>query len=752
MINTIKGVSLGRLEPQDIDEIIADLRFTEKGGKIIFVVDAADITDYCYPLGLDSLNSTDNNSHQSMMYQQIALNDLFFRWPDYFVPIIIDEYYGELWELKREIVTRLDKKQEILNYIEEITSGINVETDIQQLINDDYPKLASFKIGLMNKGYNALYRLATQSNIQFEQKDSNKVTESIKQLRTDKNWIKNLDKLVIDVYKQFDKVSKSEEHRFATIRDSNAIIMTQALNNLGFTDLRFCYLSTQRKSERLFDKSYVLSKSCNYRSANHLFALTLSKKQIRKAISIEQTIDSLESLKRTLSENGYAYHDYFLPKDIKAIIDKYLEDYENWGVLAGDDLTEFQAAYNQMLGLKYFGNDTKALTSRLIEFFQGTKTTQLKKRAQHDQGEIMFLIDRYQEILEFFSKADMDQNQGMDPVEGKNQILPICFPLNLSKEPFQELLSAIVKVILDDGKKWNDIKKNVISYVKEATKTDSKGRTVYHEPLLIYSILALILETEPSESQALMDDTIRYVQQQKNILADLPREYMKRMDSYEIEIDYVACWAYRRFENYKQSIEIASKYMASRPKDPRFYHGAFLSAYSVWYECRKEKKRPKNYEGPLYEWDEVLALAINSYTKYKRLKGYTEIDHCIESLENSLAYLYAFKGKSQVGEDALDLNEKGREYLHNLKVKIPKTEWVKYPEYLHTESLLELSEARYYNRIGNDSKTKLKVRESHKTISQAINSCKQMRRFTLLRRCERLESRILEQFGSLLTT
>ncbi|MBO3697293.1 hypothetical protein [Roseivirga sp. E12] len=654
--------------------------------------------------------------------------------------------------MKKEIVSRLDKKQEILNYIEEITSGINVKTDIQQLINDDYPRLASFKIGLMNKGYNALYRLATQSNIQFEQMDSTDVTESIKRLRTDKDWVKNLDKLVLDVYKQFDKVAKSKEKRFATIRDSNAIVITQALNNLGFEKLRFCYLSTQRKSERLFNKSYVLSKSCNYRSANHLFALTLSIKQLGKKIAIDQTIDSLESLKRTLSENGYAYNDYFLPKDIRAIIDKYLVDYENWGVLAGDDLNEFQAAYNQMLGLRFFGNDTKALTSRLIEFFKGAKTKQIKKRAQHDQGEIMHFLSRYQEILEFFSKAEMYQEGGLDPVEGKNQILPICFPDDLSKQPFQDLLNAIVKVILDEGKNWKDIKDEVISYVKEARKTDSKGRTVYHEPLLIYSILALILEADPTESQALMDDTLRYVKQQKNILADLPREYMKRMDSYEIEIDYVACWAYRRFENYKQSIEIASKYMVNRPKDPRFYHGAFLSAYSVWYEYRKEKKRPKGYKGPIYEWEEVLALARNAYTKYKRLKGYTEIDHCIESLENSLAYLYAFKGKSQYDEEALELNEKGRKYLLDLKVKIPKTEWAKYPEYLHTESLLELSEARFYSRIGNTKQTELKARESHKTICRAISSCKQMRRLSLLRRCERLESRISEQFGHLLRT
>ena len=744
---------LSTLTKEDLHFIIDDVKHIMDGGAIVYIIDASDLKDYCFPMGLDG-DGLKNGDKYLKINQQLALDGLMFSGFLNSSVIVTKEYYQEIWNFKNTIIERARRGIRIVNHVNDLakdiektikSSGELKDELIREFIEKDYPLIASIKIGAFSQGYDSLIRLSTSSKLLFENNGKSKIIKDLRHFRYSDAWANKDIEAIFEIFELFDE--RSQENQMATLRDATSILLTQYLNNYYGPKTRYCYLSTQGKSKALFDKERDLGQSVNFRTSAHIFALLTAKRfhHGRKRMDLEGTLDVLEYLDVSFFDIDFANADALSSSGFSNQLRSYLDNYENWGVLAQDNLERFSQAETEIFS-KHYGQSIQRVISQFSEYF--TKHQNFNKIAEFEQNSSLFLINTIDEIIKFMDRDDIHEFLiGNDPIEAKSQILPISYRAAEYDKEFTELLQGLSKYILGEIEDWNQLSPKIVSFLDRG-KTKSLPNLGF---LLLCNVLVLLLNRSKKSTTELVRDNNDYIQIQRKISNMIDAEFNAEIDNFEVELDYVACWAFRRARLYEDSLAIAKKSMKSkdRKKDPRFYHGYFLTLYSIWHESSQNEDIGLHKFNEANELENIISYGIKAYGLYKEqldLKSLSQVDRCLEALENSLAYLFAFVAQSQSGKVQSKNINSSESYLQLLKSRFRPKEWESFPEYCHTEAVLKLTKAIYFKQEMAMDRFDRAKHECLSILDNAIAYCKKNSRHRLLDRCETMRANVQSEF------
>lgn len=732
-----------------LKDLIDDYDLQNNGVKLYYVVDPFEVFSYCFPF--EDLTYNNFNEYTcDVKKSQIALYFLFEELEK--EPILLDEYVVELQERIAWLRLRGLRNDKIIErllgkLIEKYKlSDIELNDSISQatkekivkelLINGQAETIAALQMDIWNTGATDLYSLVERLKVDqySNQSDSNRDRKQIAQVfREAKPG--SLSTTIFNhlSYPNQRAYRKSKYRQNANNRrDANAIDRLIHVNEKlrkksksGELDERhiFLYLSSAERTKSIFNSPSVREAQSDAFKANysiwrtrwHLFyssILDLGKDGLYE--SIKQMVDKDTQTHRDdqrfcdqcfLRDSENNVRD--LPILECEVRNSCLEISKNLEGLKLLEITEKRANVISSLGLirkvseseqtfksseksvehldgawkiitsvvdKFQtdslsqGNDVSKLQTRQIQL--GDAHLQLLKKSTHG-----FLNIKAQEISnDYYLRKDRDS------IQASSQHLPIM-PLEVDSEYFNLITNITEYFTLPPLESELNHRRNLlISATQTYFQIDSEISLFeaqpdpYHEIARLYLLLAY--PSVDVDEQALHN--AEYAKRWKLDSSD------ESKSSYEKEFDYIICWAARRCKNYNTSIRIANQQTKKSPADPRFYHGKAL-AICAWVEDKNIKSK-NNPEFTYTKAIENIKIAIDKYQSFVPATKSPNVKLCLAACYNTLIMLMIDENENR------DLTE-ARQYMTKLKDTIAQEKWdKKYPEFYHTESLLEFEE------------------------------------------------------------
>lgn len=749
IIFTLKPKYLSQL----ISEIIFDLELIEEGYTLCYIVDPFDIQMYCYPVGLEVDPKKKYNLFQ--VADRRLGRDFLFNGLNNKECLLINDYLPEAIQFRKTIDGRLQKNQEIADYVEKVFNNVDPGENVEELIGENLALIASCAIGYSKKGYETFVDLFKDNRIIVE----NRMPEDsllIDLLNDEKQFSdsKEYEKELLDIYNLFPDF-QIKKYPDQTYTDALAIQRCIRLNKLVSNDSEyskyaFLYFSSATKSEKLFNskvlKRYypkIKKRRINFhRSDRHMFAKYICSDVDRDGY--KETIEKLKELKKLVESKNFSSKNLMnenLIVELLNNIDKRRGRFENFGVLS--QLNKEKVKILKSLLEK----QPQERFIKLREYFKNNKNFQLQGTIGRALNYIQLTL--FDDLITFLRSSSANLSiLGKDPIEDVNHALPTNF-IKKGKEKEKAgstILQTVIKTLLEK----NISEEKLLESFKSQLEVFFTKKDFIDKPeiqLILFVLLMVMPDKGDDDFNHKAYIGVNKIIRQFEIIKSGGGFINKSYYSEELirDFKYVAAWASRRATKYEEGLLIADLAIQEHPNDPRFHHAQGLIIYS-WLVDSESNDTTIDYLPSTITYTRAVRAIEKALELYENnINIYIRSSDVIDSLYNTLAYVCAVvanesfkKGNILKGENMI---EKAREkYLDPFKeisgFKDFEFVWSEHPEYLHTESYVEYVEYRQYViQEVSGSEKKDKIRNSLIAINKAIGYATSLSRFRLLERC-----------------
>ncbi len=716
------------LEEHDFNQVLIELRAAEENTVFHYVIDVYELEEYCYPFGINP-GDRSNRIKKTIDYisdEQYAYYQLFNIKKERV--ILFDEYVVELIQFKRYIDFAIQNNIELVSALKKYEDFFSEEgfldpkttDDFEEIINTKLANVLSYSIGLLHDGIDKLIDLFKRQRIIIDEDDFS--------MSNDDMIIKSIIEQVSDNQKNsplFDNIlsishvgndayhanSKSQSRQIARDRDAKVIERVILINNSLEEVYRrgpssekrhvLLYLSSTETSKRIFESEYLL-KIINtqefpinpLRNTAQLFLKALCNSG--KFDEAEKNILYLKEKILEIKEFKNRIPDVIVQMEVNRILNERFnydrESFENYAILNQfakiEDLIDSVVKKVKREKMS-FATHLLPLLHEIIEVGSKVKSSAMNTLISLDNWEYQIKFDYYINKTINFSTAETGLKlqfvSGVDPIRGMVQHLPLIYFNDDSL--FKIVISTISEFLMHPLTQSSA--DNLKSLTLNVYKQTLNARPSLEEKLLKAFLFLMIPSSDGEDTNYLAFNWARSIFE-KGISIHPDRKLLS-----VIETDYVYFigWAARRCGDYTSSIRFLRQGAQRFPDDPRFYHGLSLSYYSTYQAGSASLSKIENIE-KLNKCIEYAEISLRIYEHFE------QIDIIIKTraaLYNDLAFFH-----SELFSVTGELNEfhviAGRKFMNELKIADP--EYKSFPEYLHTESYLELQEYKFiYSKI-----------------------------------------------------
>ena len=368
-------------------------------------------------------------------------------------------------------------------------------------------------------------------------------------------------------------------------------------------------------------------------------------------------------------------------------------------------------------------------------------------------------------LEKLLENKELTPHKGADLIRGNYQHLPILLFFNQPESNYRaknsfniirNLLYEVIGFVVKSPKGKSEANevffKNVESLYNESEKNDTERLDSWDDyaHILIKAFVFLILDFDNEEKNDLeaykfvsdifesdlkpshladdekLTDTYQVIKSKESIFKRLKNDYY-----------YFLIWVTRRNKSFDESLKLANEAIEADKDDPRFYHGKCLTLYNKFFGEYNDTIIIKFLDEQVFqELVESAKTAIEKYSnqpRYKNSKYEILIKGSIVALQNTLLYcLSSFHFSVFENTIVTDfLNTEFADYsLEKLRNNylVPIKRFVgeqgqdskEYPEFAHTEAVLELCEAIDFSKSKNYKEAKRKIEKASDAISRAI--------------------------------
>ncbi|MCA9749475.1 MAG: hypothetical protein KC414_10245, partial [Romboutsia sp.] len=174
-----------------------------------------------------------------------------------------------------------------------------------------------------------------------------------------------------------------------------------------------------------------------------------------------------------------------------------------------------------------------------------------------------------------------DISKGADYVEGTFHHLPLYITFSNLNDDYQKRVYSLIELVLTRSIHYSTNLINELEGILEIMNSSRLDELDKVEINLIKALVFMIIPSRNVLQKVKENDTIANAW-----LSEL--EIPKEEKEASANRDYLRIWSLRRIGRYKESVKLAKSAIKKHPKDPRFYHGLFLSLYCISEENKNQ--------------------------------------------------------------------------------------------------------------------------------------------------------------------
>lgn len=741
------------LDESDYQIVIDELMLIKRGVQFHYAIDLYDISEYCYPFGLKEDSNTQESKEKKhidfVADEQYAMYQLFNSKNERV--FLLDEYLVELLYFKKFIKYAIENGIQLVNtlkkYEDEFYSDGKLNTqkekNLEYLIHTKLTILLSYLIDLNSSGIQKLISLFKENKIILDEDDfeDNSKEELIKTALVE-NRGSDLTEIILEkiwrVDPTTDKTDYDKNVRY-TSRKRDAKVIDRIININKFLakgqkefkkkQRVLLYLSSTSTSKEFFQKDFIQQHSIvidnivvnplRNKAQVFLKALCFNEENLDESISnveyLRNKILNIKKLKELIPVT-------ILRQDINATLSRkfnyYREKFETYAVL-----NQYQKIADLVESTLKKVKDNELNSSFTLQIMPVlNKLVALGNQTENEKLNDLISLDNWENQVKYtyYIKKTIERlgkqteifrfNTGKDPIRSTIHHLPIIYKITTSKNSdatkgFKEIIERISSYIIKPFSTFST------EDIKALTK-ETFDKTIELQPSLeerLVKALVLLLIPEIDE----IEDTNKLAYDWTNsILLKEIQTYplLNELNAIESDYMYFVSWAARRCKDYPASKTTLTEALKKYPNDARFYHGMALIDYCIFEDIKNTSSAEK-----INALKGCIGNAIKAQTLFLLEKEIPVVDKTLIALNNTIGFFYAeiYRINNDFSESE-NIN-KARYHINELKKGEP--EYQNYPEYLHTESFIELLEYKHISySLLNDTATQFTNTDAHYKI------------------------------------
>lgn len=582
---------LSNFRPNNILNIIEDIKLINDGYKIYYIVDTYDIVNYALPFIDES--KIDINDKSQLSHKAIAYDCIFNNNEDKNL-LILDEYKLELLSIKNNIFERLKGFSKVKKQLyrlfqqDKIRNESNVD-NIVKLIKDNFEIIIAIQIfsEYGDNIYQRFFKLLNENIYIFDFESTNTVLEEIIVNVFDENRPSKITNDLFDLFVkdiQFKLLSMDTdmerylylENAYRDIAVIERILKVNETFKVRFPSKKviFQYLSsTPFKTDKLFDLLKKMTPKYGLEINRNIFQCYLLK--ILKSLSINKySVESImellhkvmlqkafaeESIKRDWDKNetNNIVQNKLDPLEKLAIIDtinKLLNDSVN--DIKNTFLYKTYEEHKNKLNISLNNIKEEKHREELLDFFKKTDSY-LNKNSSLIQNfasntisiqkyrKTYILANRFYDKKAFYHEIKIPY--GKDIIRNNFQHLPVLLFITEKENEYKDLMYQIFDLILAPKKLSNDESNSfnlfIINIINRLTKLSAKNLKDITFEFLILSYLNIITKSSPAYEEVNSKnieenetEILSELETQKELLKDSIITSVVNIDKKKIEI------------------------------------------------------------------------------------------------------------------------------------------------------------------------------------------------------------------------
>jgi tetratricopeptide (TPR) repeat protein len=696
------------LTPDEVDCIIDDLRLLDAGYRLNLCVDPYEIFDFCIPLNPES---SDGRDIDIIADDQASLYHAFFNWGR--KPILVPEYRTELERLIRYFEHAVGEgysRQNLVNaLLREAREAPHARNAVERLhiLEQDFSVVLAVTMGIYSVGIDRLREVI-----------HDRLSSAPAELTLEEEWNRADDgnlkaiihsSLVGDLQRLLDKggIDESDFARRKRSAETDAIVISRLIrmnarepvvsrresrskDSKDSKDI-FLYVSSAPRSRRIFGLPAIVDAQPEinrqpftmWRTRAQLFIYSLHNVTYNTYDRSLDPISYLTRLKPILAETRHfphmkQCHNCVLnggngDRDCKLVKLCDMISSLDYGITTARKSMRNLALLKSLENYERFkdAKPKKKEESAYIEFFRGLFEDRVPNVVLERIRELQRMVLIKWEFSEnmpammYSVGREIIKKTHVDSVTNPIQALPIH--LRLTSADHRGIVDAVIQF-----HKTPDV--GTVGVLDRAYKTfvesDRQDSSLHDEHEVVRCFLYMACIGSENEQLRISGNALAVRH------AETLEEENKRAD--RADLWYVKAWALRRSGQYQVAEKLLNRAIRRYPSDPRMWHGRCINTFA-WYQDReKEPFTPK--------LSRAVSDAVKAIPLYKKENA---VEQCAVNW-NNIAYLRSFEPSVPI------FNLKAaRIALNSLKNVMPRDDWFpKYPEFFHTEAMLEFREYR----------------------------------------------------------
>jgi hypothetical protein len=729
------------ISSSQIDDLICEYELLDQGYKFYYTVDNFEISKYCFPGNLDGeqfYRHSDGHINFDLESEIVTAYDYFFKniTPDNPV-IFLNEYLSELVNLRLQIIQHV-KDSNLFDYSNIFTVYLNKFHDIDEnKAYHDFTLFIAVSTGIIKNGAQRYNQLLMNPYFIVNTED-NPNLDNIEFLKNVFQSSAELDKDLSDeIFKEFVKKRYFFANRFSKRIDSEAIARVIQINNelikkYANKKLLFLFLSSAESSSTVISEIGRLLPVVNSRPFN--FHRTAGQLFIKRLI--DDLPDSERSERLRNAREALVLREQYVKTELDQSKIEQLKEIDKLIVASFKDLRDKYVSMNlarqfqefdELFGIlqKFKKNKNIGGVNALYANFKNfsekfNKEENLKEISIIENAfkiEHIFNIVFKKSIFKFLNGKPIVISRGGDIIMSSGQHMPIVF--RYDEPPQNNILNEIAELYLNQFVflSINYEGQQLVNKLSSVT-TSIYSNNFYSKQLSEKLIFCLYLLILPKVSISPNKFNSQHVEE---FLLDVFNNEMKDFDGNALlysDYLYVISWVLRRNEKYKNAMFFCEQGITKFPEDARFYHSRFLINICLCEKIADENTLLDKYYSCL--WD--IKTCQQKYESILIGKTFIIQNSIRATLLNSEIYRRVLITSKEKKSNEEKLSEFTQIWVELKKLKQMMGDgYNDYPEFLHTESVLEFHEGESLT----DREGKIEKLESAiKTLTLGIDKAK----------------------------
>jgi len=717
--------SIRYLTSQNVRDVIRDVQLQQRGVTFHYCTDPHEIYDFCFPVKPEQLRRTDIST---LADDQIALYEIFFEATQ--SPILLPSYNDEMARLTaylQGVVDRTYAQRALFDYVEtplallKNVGRTDATGDVMPVIEDSMNAVMVIALGLLSMGVTRFDDIARRRLT-----DPENVNDDIRSIAQTYVQTELVDEICDAVHKARTSLRNFEA-------DAEAIDMLVVLN-AGFEERFlnsverprhvFIYFSSAARSRFIFGLPVVRDvlpmidgdRFSFLRTRAQVFLSVICRRYredgtldfdetINQLNSIYAVVRELESIKPT-EKCGTCLIDGGSGGDcshrdrcggLREVAARVRERRSVLNNLALARIVDRYAALKRVS--EAGGNERRAIYGAFLSRVMKADAQTLALQRIKD----VYRIVRHKchfavRVARGFAEAKRFAflRSGRDAVSAASQYLPILPTVHgrIYEELTDEIIHFYRHPVQTAAADLGAIE--VIS--EEYLRLDGSLKEFDATHELVRCLLYMALPVHDGDEagfQHAIDMIGRF--------SDRPAEFM-----------YVAAWAGRRSRKFSATDKWIRKAVEMFPGDPRFWHGDALNIYSWLVDSEMGETCP-------YRTADAIGATLRAIELLEQRQDQRRLNSrwrdTLAANYNNLAFFCTY----QVDNEGYSVS-RGRRAIDTLKNLVPKIDWEPmFPEYYHTEALVELHEALMLRAEGAPGgEVRAKLQAAYREIANAL--------------------------------